>query len=200
MRRATVASSVSVAVGGEVTLRGCNAHQTWEASLKNSLRLLLGLALLLPLAGCSVADTGLQGAPTAVPPATSSPTSTSLPPTQTPIPPTRTPPVPVDVVISAVVNDGYAENVVIKNQDTIVADLTGWRLAEKDNAVLPFAFPDGFTLAPGAEVRIYSGRDGRQNNPPESLEWTELNIWDNNGDVATLLNSVGEPVSTFKYP
>jgi hypothetical protein len=49
-------------------------------------------------------------------------------------------------------------------------------------------------------VRIYSGRDGRQNNPPESFDWTELNVWDNDGETATLFNSIGKPVSTLKYP
>ena len=168
--------------------------------MKNIVRMLLALGLLLPLLACSTTDGLVGGALTAVQPATSLPASTPVPPTKTPVPPTSTPPVPVDVVITGVVNAGYAEHVVIQNQDTFVADLTGWRLAEKDNAVLPFAFPAGFTLAPGAEVRVYSGRDGRQNNPPESFDWTELNVWDNDGDTATLLNSIGEPVSTFKYP
>jgi hypothetical protein len=184
----------------KVVLRGRNPKKTREASVKNFLRILLGLGLVLPLLSCSMAEGVMKGALTAVQPATPLPVSTAVPPTETPVPPTSTPPIPVDVVISAVVNAGYAEHVVIKNRDTVVADLTGWHLKEKDNAILPFAFPAGLTLAPGAEVRIYSGRDGRQNNPPESFEWTELNIWDNEGDVATLLNSVGEPVSTFKYP
>jgi len=164
--------------------------------MKNLVRMLLTLGMLLPLLACSTGDL-VGGALTAVVPATSLPRNTPVPPTATPVPPT---PVPVDVVITAVVNNAYAEHVVIQNQDTFVADLTGWTLAEKDGAVLPFAFPSGFTLAPGAEVRIYSGRDGRQNNPPESFDWTELNVWDNNGETATLFNSIGKPVSTLKYP
>jgi hypothetical protein len=171
--------------------------------MKNLFRMLLTLGMLLPLLACSSGDL-VGGALTAVVPATPLPTGTPVPPTNTPLPPTATPvpptPIPVDVVITAVVNKAYAEHVVVQNQDTIAADLTGWTLAEKDGAVLPFAFPPGFTLAPGAEVRIYSGRDGRQNNPPESFDWTELNIWDNDGDTATLFNSIGTPVSTLKYP
>ena len=182
--------------------------------MKNLVRVLFALGMLLPLIGCSSPNALLENALTAVVPAASKlastlvpstdtpvlSTNTPVPPTATPVPPTSTPPIPVDVVISAVVNEAYAEHVVIQNRDTIVADLTGWTLAEKDGAVLPFAFPAGCTLVPGAEVRIYSGRDGRQNNPPESFDWTELNIWDNDGDTATLFNSIGEAVSTLKYP
>ncbi len=175
--------------------------------MKSLLGLLFVLCLLLPLAACSSPGGIVEGALTAavgtVMPkvtaavATLMPEGTAVPPTETRVPAT---PIPVDVVITAVVNGNYAEHVVIQNQDTFAADLTGWHLVEVDGEVLPFAFPDGFTLAPGAEVRIYSGRDGRQNNPPESLEWTEKNVWDNNGETATLLNSIDEPVSTFKYP
>ena len=163
------------------------------------MRLLFALAVLVPLAACSSPGGIVEGALTAAV-STLAPVATPVPPTATPVPATPTPFVPVDVVITAVVNSNYAEHVVIQNQDTVTADLTGWSLAEKDGAALPFAFPDGFTLAPGAEVRIYSGRDGRQNNPPESFEWTELNVWDNNGETATLLNPLGEMASTFKYP
>lgn len=172
--------------------------------------LLLGLCVLVLLASCSSPGGLVEGAlaaavGTVMPKFTAAvetlmPEETPVPPTETPVPATPTPYVPVDVVIAAVVNANYAEHVVIQNQDTVVADMTGWSLIETDGEVLPFTFPDGFTLAPGSEVRIYSGRDGRQNNPPESLEWTELNVWDNNGEVATLLNPLSETASTLKYP
>jgi hypothetical protein len=167
--------------------------------MKRALQLLFALCLLPVLAACSSPE-GLVGGVMTAAVATLLPVNTSIPPTQTPMLATPTPFVPVAVVITAVVNANYAEHVVIQNQDTVVADMTGWRLVETDGEVLPFAFPDGFTLAPGAEVRIYSGRDGRLNNPPEAFEWTELNVWDNKGEKATLLNPLGEPASTLKYP
>jgi len=117
--------------------------------------------------------------------------------------PTTTPaPTPVpqpDVAIVDIFNSGYAEHVVIRNRGGAPADLSGWWLAEEDHTVSPFTFPAGYILAPGAEVRIYSGAKGREHNPPFSFDWTEQNVWDNDGETAQLFDAQGNLVSEYHY-
>lgn len=150
-------------------------------------------------------ETSLPPTETSIPPTDtpSPPTDTPPPPTESPIPPTDVPqptqPPQADVAIVDVVNAGYAEHVVIRNRGGAPAEISGWRLAEEDLIIEPFIFPAGVALAPGAEVRIYSGRDGRQHNPPASFSWTEKNVWDNDGETARLFDAQGNLVSDYRY-
>lgn len=160
--------------------------------MRHTALMVIPVLLLLVLA-CGPSDLGLESTSS-----TQAPANTPAPPT--PLPPTKTPPPQANVVIAEAYNANYAEHIVIENRDTIVGYLEGWSLKESDNEVLPFVFPGGFTLAPGAQVRIYSGRDGRQNNPPEAFDWTEKNVWDNHGETVRLYNARGELVSSLKYP
>ena len=87
------------------------------------------------------------------------------------------------------------EYVRIVNRGSTPVDLTGWRL-EDEGARHTYVFP-AFTLAPGAEVRVWSlsGVDDAAN-----LYWGyRRSVWNNTGDTATLYDASGVEISRFSY-
>jgi phosphatidylserine/phosphatidylglycerophosphate/cardiolipin synthase-like enzyme len=89
------------------------------------------------------------------------------------------------------------EYVTIQNFGAGSQDMTGWYLL---SVVGPqtFYFPAGYTLAPGATVRIES-YTGAAHNPPAVLLWSSAAIWNNSGDKAVLYNSSAVAVSSLCY-
>ena len=75
--------------------------------------------------------------------------------------------------------------------------MTGWYLVSVVGSQT-FNFPAGYTLGPGATVRIES-YTGAVNNPPAVLFWTSAAMWRNEGDRAILYNNSGTPVSDACY-
>jgi micrococcal nuclease len=89
-------------------------------------------------------------------------------------------------------NDEWVE---LRNEGSAAVDLTGWRVRD-ESASNRFDFPDGFTLAPGSEVRIRSGCGA-----PTATElfWCTSGaaIWNNDGDTAFLLDPAGNVVHSL---
>jgi micrococcal nuclease len=89
------------------------------------------------------------------------------------------------------------EWVELANAGPAAVDLTGWTVRDESSSHR-FAFPPGFTLAPGAHVRIRSGCGA---TTPTDLHWCESGsaVWNNDGDTAFLLDPSGNVVTTFSY-
>ncbi|MEZ5377303.1 MAG: lamin tail domain-containing protein [Acidimicrobiales bacterium] len=105
----------------------------------------------------------------------------------------------VEIEYDAPGNDGENLNgewVVVGSDDELV-DLSGWALKDETSSHR-FVFPNGFSLAAGSTVRIFSGCG----SPTESeLYWCQSGsaIWNNSGDTAFLLDPAGNTVATLAY-
>lgn len=146
-------------------------------------------------------------------PATATPTNTAVPPTATPsntavpptITPTRTPtltstPSAANVRIAYILydppgNDVDGEYVRIDNVGGTAAVLTAWTLSDESAHV--FTFPTGYTLAAGAQVRIWT-KVGT-NTQTDLYYNSSQAIWNNTGDTATLRNNANQVVSVCTY-
>jgi len=94
------------------------------------------------------------------------------------------------VIISNI--DLSGEVVTIKNNSDKAVDLTGWKLvSEKGNQT--FNFPSGTTIPADGTLKVVSGKDAQAGT--SVLVWTELNIWNNDGDPGALYNAQGQLVS-----
>ena len=105
----------------------------------------------------------------------------------------------VSLVYDAPGNDNFNPNgeyVVLRNVGADPADFTGCRLHDA-GAIHTYFFPNGFRLAPGAQVRLYTGSG---TNTSTALYWGNgAAIWNNEGDTATLRRSSGAIVHTYSY-
>lgn len=87
------------------------------------------------------------------------------------------------------------EYVVLENAADASLDLGGWVLA--DAAGHSCAFPDGFTLASGARVTVYTG-DGTDN--ATSRYWgADGAVWNNGGDTVVVRTANGTVVLEHRY-
>lgn len=78
----------------------------------------------------------------------------------------------------------------VSNNGTADANLTGWILEDAQNHT--YTFPD-FSLKAGAKVTI---RTGMGNDNSTDLFWNKnSSIWNNNGDLATLMDASGNIVA-----
>ena len=85
------------------------------------------------------------------------------------------------------------EWVEVSNNGTSDANLTGWTLEDAQNHT--YTVPD-FSLKAGAKAKI---RTGMGNDTSADLFWNKkTSIWNNSGDVATLMDASGNIVS--RYP
>lgn len=87
------------------------------------------------------------------------------------------------------------EYVTFRNAGEAPLDLTGWTV--RDEAGHAYPFPDGFTLAPGATVNLYTGTGEAS---AEALYWgsTEA-VWNNGGDAVVVTNASGAEVLRYEY-
>jgi len=120
-------------------------------------------------------------------PASPSTTATTARPTTT----TARPPATGGTVAITTL-DCRGEAVAVRNGGTTPADLTGWSIHDEAATPHTYRFPAGYTLAPGASVTIRSGGPAG----PGELAWTNQNVWNNDGDTATLVNAGGGIVAT----
>ena len=126
-------------------------------------------------------------------------------PMPTAAPPTATPTAAVAAVVSeaalrvvTVFNEGRREHVVITNEGSQSQNLQGW-VVESRPGGQRYTFP-AVTLAPGATLRVHSGRgSAAAAAPPTDLAWTGRNVWNNAGDTAILFDPTGREVSRFSY-
>ena len=120
--------------------------------------------------------------------------------------PTPTPDPPVIEITYIYVHQGILpanyEYVVISNTGGSAQNMLNWRLTDHGPEYVFFFpgapdFPGGFTLQPGASVKVYT-RSG--NNNQEELFWKNgTRIWDKGGDTAYLYNQNGDLVDTYAY-
>jgi|GEM_PF-837501 hypothetical protein len=85
------------------------------------------------------------------------------------------------------------ETVTVVNQGGSPVDMTSWKITDEGEKHT-FVFPAGFVLNPGASVVIMSGPD--QVGGAGTISWKKQSVWNNDGDVATLWNANGKPVSS----
>ncbi len=104
------------------------------------------------------------------------------------------------VVLQAV--DLVGEVVTIANLGDASQDMSRWTLLSVQGNQR-FIFPSGFTLAPGATVKVISGPNGYY-APPAVLQWLKTDgtpyvayVWNDAGDPAVLYDNQGNVVSTF---
>ena len=84
------------------------------------------------------------------------------------------------------------EWVEVANNGTIDENLTGWTIQDQQNHT--YAFPD-FNLKAGSTVKIHSGVGS---NSDEDLYWNRsTSIWNNGGDLATLVDASGVVISSY---
>jgi hypothetical protein len=89
--------------------------------------------------------------------------------------------------------DCRGEAVTVRNGATAPANLAGWTIHDEASTPHTYRFPDGYTLPAGASVTI---RSGPSPAAPGELPWTTQNIWNNDGDTASLATATGTVVST----
>ncbi len=132
---------------------------------------------------------------------TALPTPTPTP-TRTPTPtlrPTATPTSQPRAIlrISTLRFTGMDEYIEIRNDGNLAQDMTGWRVFSEVGAQM-YHFPQGYRLPAGDYVRIHSGPQAFS-LPPHHLLWTQAYIWNNDGDVAILLDAQGQEVDRWAY-
>ena len=138
-----------------------------------------------------VLGSGMAPGPTSTP----TPTATA---TQTPTPtPTSTWMPPTGCRIAYLQYEGTDEYVRIRNFGLAPQDMTGWRIHSVTGDQW-YTFPQGYVLDPDASVWVHSGPDG-QDGPPGHLLWTNAHVWNNQGDVARLIDSHGQDVDSWAY-
>jgi hypothetical protein len=99
----------------------------------------------------------------------------------------------VSILYSPVGSDVDGEYVQLQNQGAAF-NMQGWQLHDEANTT--YTFPN-FTLAEGAQVRVWTGAGTNDNN---DLYWNSgWAIWNNAGDTATLKNKSGQTVDTCTY-
>lgn len=90
------------------------------------------------------------------------------------------------------------EYVLIRNYDTSSSALTGWSLEDVIGHQYTFSFPNGFSLAAGGFVRVWT-KSGT--NTTTDLYWGRGSpIWNNTGDTAYLNDSTTALRSEYTYP
>lgn len=84
----------------------------------------------------------------------------------------------------------------IANFGAIEADLTGWSIRDESTRHRYF-FPDGFTLAVDASVRVFSGCG---HDDSTSLYWCDGDpVWNNGGDTGFLVDPDGRFADSLSY-
>ena len=87
------------------------------------------------------------------------------------------------------------EWLVVDNKGMNDQDMTGWTITNNANDV--YQFPDGFVLLGDKIVRMWS-RSGT--NTPDRLYWgINKDIWQKNGDTATLWDADGNKIDECPY-
>lgn len=97
----------------------------------------------------------------------------------------------------AITNASWVDECVeISNLGESAQDLTGWTLTDEQNHT--YAFPEGFVLGPGEVVMVNTGVGDDSSTDLYCNMGSP--IWNNAGDVATLMDEEGNIVSQYPEP
>jgi hypothetical protein len=87
--------------------------------------------------------------------------------------------------------------VTIINQTSNTVDISGWAIGAEGKQ--KFTFPAGTSIFAGGTITIWTGKDAdKKERPPVSFCWMKKNMWNNEGDIATLYNKDGSVVDTVE--
>lgn len=87
------------------------------------------------------------------------------------------------------------EYIVFRNTGADELDLSDYRV--EDQAGHTYYVPDGVTLAPGAQITLYTGEGA---NTESELYWGyDRAIWNNDGDTVFVFDDTGELVTQRSY-
>jgi len=97
----------------------------------------------------------------------------------------------------AITNASWVDEwVEITNLGETDQDFTGWTLSDEQNHV--YDFPEGFVLEGGWSVVVHTGVG---DDSATDLYMNQGNpVWNNDGDVATLIDEEGNIVSQYPAP
>ncbi len=87
-------------------------------------------------------------------------------------------------------NDEYFA---LQNTGSMPIDLSGWRIENEEGVSYPF--PAGVQLAPGEIITVHSGQG--VNSSTQLFLNASHPVWDNENDLAFLLNAAGEIVAHY---
>jgi len=90
-----------------------------------------------------------------------------------------------EVQIASMDCKGKPEIIVLLNNGNSQQDMTQWSVAD-EGTKHTFNFPNGFILEPGKSVKIVTREVG--DDTQSILYWKKQTVWNNNGDVATVLD------------
>lgn len=109
-----------------------------------------------------------------------------------------------DGVVVAAIHEDAAGNdnenlgdefVTLENAGDDAVDLGGWTVA--DEAAHVYEVPEGFTLAAGSQLRLYTGSG---TDSSTELYWGQSRaVWNNGGDTVTLADATGSQVDVYAY-
>ena len=102
-----------------------------------------------------------------------------------------------EVQIASMDCKGKPEIIVLLNNGNSQQDMTQWSVAD-EGTKHTFNFPNGFILEPGKSVKIVSGEVG--DDTQSILYWKKQTVWNNNGDVATVLDKDGNIKAQMDCP
>ena len=84
------------------------------------------------------------------------------------------------------------ESVILRNEGTLKQRMNGWTL-ENEGSKHVYQFDPSFILLPKESLKILSG--SQSVNDESAKIWKNQNVWDNDGDTATLRNRKREVIS-----
>jgi len=93
-----------------------------------------------------------------------------------------------EVQIASMDCKGKPEIIVLLNNGNSQQDMTQWTVTD-EGTKHTFNFPNGFILEAGKSVEIVSGEVG--DNTQSTLYWKKQAVWNNDGDIATVLDKDG---------
>jgi len=102
-----------------------------------------------------------------------------------------------EVQIASMDCKGKPEIIILLNNGNSQQDMTQWSVAD-EGTKHTFNFPNGFILEPGKSVKIVSGEVG--DDTQSILYWKKQTVWNNNGDVATVLDKDGNIKAQMDCP
>lgn len=95
----------------------------------------------------------------------------------------------LEVVFDPEGPDLQREHVLLRNPGATLIDLAGWSIEDTARRPHRYRFPPLALVAPGAELRLYSGRG---QDDARSLYWGRRQaVWNNSGDTAILRDPDG---------
>ena len=102
-----------------------------------------------------------------------------------------------EIQIASMDCNGKPETIVLLNNGNSQQDMTQWTVAD-EGTKHTFNFPNAFILEAGKSVEIVSGEVG--DNTESILYWKKQTVWNNDGDIATVLDKDGNIKAQMDCP